>query len=277
MPLLDLVTSWVAVVSAGGDATARFRARHAALLERVRRQAAPDRTALPLLPHGLLLDLAVRQAHDATTLDALEHVERAAAALGADVPHTTVLLAQDGPGESMLALPGDPSLVVLSLAQRTDATALSLAKVRGQALLTRWSASEGASPLRTVAQGMVWDRWELARTTRLREWLYASGVATHLAAAVLPTLAPHQLLGLKRGELARLRERERPLRDLLATEMDHTGLGPLLRWLIPETPAGLRTTTTQIIPPGAGNYLAWRMTAERVERVGLREALRLEA
>jgi hypothetical protein len=39
----------------------------------------------------------------------------------------------------------------------------------------------------------------------------------------------------------------------------------------------MRTVGGTVIPPGAGLYLAWRMTANRVARVGLREALRLSA
>jgi len=32
-----------------------------------------------------------------------------------------------------------------------------------------------------------------------------------------------------------------------------------------------------VLPPMTGRYLAWRMTADRVERVGLRDALLAES
>jgi hypothetical protein len=276
MPLLDLVTAWDAAVAGGDEAIARFQSRHGAILDRIGRRIAPDQPMLPLLARGPSLAMAVTMAHDPAVLDVLDQTERQGTSLGADLSHVTVLLALEGSGESMAVLPGEPALLVLVLTRLTDLLALQLAKLRGQALLTRWGASESASPLRAIP-GTPWDYWELARSALLREWIYASGVATHLAAAAFPTLLPHQLLECKRGELARLRERERTLRDLLASELEYSGLGPLLRWLTPDTPAGLRTTPTQVIPPGAGAYLAWRMTADRVARVGVREALRLTA
>jgi hypothetical protein len=276
MPLLDLVTAWDAACAGGDGAIARFRSRHGTILDRIERRVAPDRATLPFLAPGPSLTAAVGMAHDPAVLDALEQTERAGTRLGADTTHTTVLLALEGSGESMMVLPGDPALIVLVLTRLTDPLALQPAKLRGQALLTRWSASESASLLKSAA-GTPWEYWELARSVPLREWIYGSGVATHLVAAALPTLLPHQLLGCKRGELARLRERERTLRDLLSNELEHAGLGPMLRWLTPDTPPGLRTTPTHVIPPGAGAYLAWRMTADRVGRVGVREALRLTA
>jgi hypothetical protein len=34
-------------------------------------------------------------------------------------------------------------------------------------------------------------------------------------------------------------------------------------------------STNTVLPPFAGRYLAWRMLAERVERVGIGEAVRM--
>ena len=113
----------------------------------------------------------------------------------------------------------------------------------------------------------------VAQLTPLLDWTDA----VHLAQAALPDLETHRLLGLRRGELGRLRERERALHALLAPDLAVAAIGLVLRWLVPDTPAAMRTVGGTVIPPGAGLYLAWRMTADRVARVGLREALRLSA
>jgi hypothetical protein len=75
--------------------------------------------------------------------------------------------------------------------------------------------------------------------------------------------------------LHRLRDREHTLRALLDADIDHAGLGLVLRWLTPDTPASTRTTGNTVLPAGAGHYLAWRMVAKRIERVGIGEAVRM--
>jgi|CXWL01.1.fsa_nt_gi hypothetical protein len=278
MPLLDLVSPW-ATIRASSDvvgASRHFADRHAALLERIRRQRAPHLDVLPFATDPSVLAAATTRATDATLHQQLREATQAAAVHGADLPHTTVLLAGSDEGDSVLPLPGDPPVVALFLDREPANNALLLAKVRGQAAITRWGAADSAATLRDTPQ-TVWDSWELTRTVPLREWIYTVGVAIHLAQAVFPGTPAHQLLGVRRGELGRLRERERGLSALLAPDLDDSGLGLVLRWLVAETPAAMRTHRGTVIPPGAGRYLAWRLTADRVARVGVREALRLPA
>ena len=278
MPLLDLVTPWAAARGAS-DATRAMHQlleRHAAVLERIRRQRAPHLEALPLTTDPAVLARAAARAADASFSQQLRDAEQAAARLGADLPHSTVLVAGSDEGEAVLPLPGAPPLVVLFLDREPDNTALLLAQVRGQAAITRWGAADSAAILRDTSQ-TTWDSWELTRTVPLREWIYAVGVAIHLSHAVFPATPTHRLIGLRRGEVGRLRERERTLNALLTPDLDESGLGLVLRWLVSETPAAMRTYQGTVIPPGAGRYLAWRLTADRVARVGVREALRLPA
>lgn len=278
MALLDLVTPWAAA-QAAPDATRAAPLvldRHAPILERIRRQRAPHLAALPLATDAAVLRLAGIRAADPALQQRLREAQQAAALLGADLPHTTVLLAGQDEGDAVLPLPGAPPLVVLFLDREPDDEALLLAQVRGQAAITRWGAPDSRASLRDSVH-TVWDSWELTRTVPLREWIYATGVAIHCAHAVYPATPVHRLIGVRRGELGRLRERERGLNALLTPDLDESGLGLVLRWLVGETPAAMRTHQGTVIPPGAGRYLAWRLTAERVARVGVREALRLPA
>ena len=225
MPLLDLVTPWAAARGAS-DATRAMHQlleRHAAVLERIRRQRAPHLETLPLTTDRAVLARAAARAADASFSQQLRDAEQAAARLGADLPHSTVLVAGSDEGEAVLPLPGAPPLGVLFLGRGPDNTALPLSH------------------------------------------------------AVFPATPTHRLIGLRRGEVGRLRERERTLNALLTPDLDESGLGLVLRWLVSETPAAMRTYQGTVIPPGAGRYLAWRLTADRVARVGVREALRLPA
>ncbi|MBK7595014.1 MAG: hypothetical protein IPP98_06495 [Gemmatimonadetes bacterium] len=278
MPLLDLVTPWAAARGAPDDAHATHHLveRHAAILERIRRQRAPHLETLPLATDPSVLARATVRASDLSLQQQLRDAKQTAARLGADLPHTTVLIAGSDEGEAVLPLPGQPPLVVLFLDREPDNAALLLAQVRGQAAITRWGAADSAAILRDTPL-TTWDSWELTRTVPLREWIYAVGVAIHLSQAVFPATPTHRLIGLRRGEIGRLRERERGLNALLTPDLDESGLGLVLRWLVAETPATIRTHQGTVIPPGAGRYLAWRLTADRVARVGVHEALRLPA
>lgn len=201
-----------------------------------------------------------------------------AAALGADVPIVVTMLAGDGRGDIVEPLPFlDPSVVALFVeheeSRDDEVPRLAAALARGAALVTRWRAQDSASALRG-ATGVPWDRWTLSRDVPLGEWIYADGVATHLARTLEPLLPLHRLLGLSSNALTRLRETERTLRARLVEDLPRAGLGPVLRWMVPDAPAAARTLGGHVIPPGAGRYLAWRLTAERVNTLGIRAAIR---
>lgn len=278
MRTLDLVTPWANVFN-GDDPLAadRFRERHAELFARIAWHRAPHADLLPLAPPGDALTRAAARASDPMLLHHLREAAHQAAALGADLSCTAVLLSGHGEGEPLLSLPGNPPLVALFLDGLTDNTQLQLAALRGQATLTRWLTAESESVVRGAAARVPWDLWDAARSVPLREWIYTVGVSTHLAHAVLPASEPHQLVDLRRGEWGRLRERERLLRALLDRDLDQCGLGLVLRWLVRDTPVSVRTVDGNVIPPGAGAYLGWRLTTERVTRLGLHDALRAAA
>jgi len=278
MAFLDLVTPWATARSAPDPASAgaHFAARHAAILARLQRERTPHLARFPLAEAGSALQVAAARAGDEPFLQALRDVSEQGASLGADLPHLTVLVAGADEGDAALPFPDVPPLVALFLDREAETSALLVAKLRAQALLTRWGAPDSQAALH-IGRHPQWDRWTLMREVSLGEWIYGVGVAVHLAQAALPDLETHRLLGLRRGELGRLRERERALHALLAPDLAVAAIGLVLRWLVPDTPAAMRTVGGTVIPPGAGLYLAWRMTANRVARVGLREALRLSA
>jgi hypothetical protein len=238
MPLLDLVTPWATARSAPipGEAEEHFSSRHATTLARLLRERAPHLTTLPLA-EGESLQSAATRAGDNAFLQALREAGELGAELGADLPHLTVLIAGS---DAALPLPDHPPMVALFLDREADTAALLVAKLRAQALLTRWAAPDSQAALH-VGRQAEWDRWAMMRQVPLGEWIYGVGVALHLTQAALPALAPHQLLGLRRGELGRLRERERALQALLAPDLEVAAIGLVLRWLLPDSTAAMRT------------------------------------
>jgi hypothetical protein len=276
--IVDLVSPWLAATQSTDSmgATAAFRDRHVALLAGLRHARTPASGTFPLSEdRGILRAIAPRAA-DPATQQLLRQALGDATGLGADHVGDVVLVAGDGEGDGVEPLPHPNADVVLFLELLPEDDALVGALARAAATVTRWRSRDSQSVLSRVAAA-AWDRWELVRTVTLREWLYTEGIAVHLAAALLPGRPPHQLFDLSPGAFARLRERERVLRALLAPDLDECGIGLTLRWLTPAAPAGPRTVGRTVIPSMAGRYLAWRMTAERVERVGLAAAIRDDA
>ena len=274
--IVDLVSPWAAAFDAP-DATracALFRARHAELLEALRRQRAPHLGVFPLPDERQGLRQLASQASNLDLQQRLRDQLHAAARLGALEPAAVVLVVGDDGGDPIEALPGRRPTIALFLDRSVDTIDLGVGLSRGLASLTRWCAADSESAVRAVMRE-PWDRWQLAREIPLAEWLYAEGAGVHLAHALLPDAPPHRLLGCSRGALRRIREREHAFRALLEADLDHTGLGLVLRWLAPQAPASVRTAGGTVLPPGTGQYLAWRMMAERVERVGIGDALRM--
>jgi hypothetical protein len=185
-----------------------------------------------------------------------------------------MMLAGGDAGDPVEPLPGPAAKVVLFLERCLDDTDLVVALARGLVAVTRWSSRDSVSVVR-ARKAVEWDRWQLARDVPLSEWLYTEGMGLHLAQQLLPDVPAQRLLGISTGALHRLRDREHTLHALLDADIDQSGIGLVLRWLTPDTPASTRTTGNTVLPVGAGHYLAWRMVAERVERVGIGEAARM--
>ncbi|MES2305075.1 MAG: hypothetical protein V4558_06190 [Gemmatimonadota bacterium] len=275
MPLHDLVSPWAAAAEADDapHARTRFRARHATLLESLRLQRAPHDHELALALDPVVLHRLARRAADPEWQQRLRDTAARASSLGATVPATITLFAGDGSGDAAEPIPSGTPVAALFV-ERGDESALDVALVRSLAAITRWRAPDSHSAVRVSATD-PWDRWECASRIPLAEWAYLEGVSLHLAAALFPVFEPHQLLGISRGTLHRMREREKLLRQLFLADLEQTSLGAVLRWLAPGAPPSARTVGDVVLPPATGRYLAWRISAERVARVGTAEALRM--
>ncbi len=261
--MLDLVTPWGRAVADGDPAMAAFRQEHALLLERVRQYQAPH---LPILPLDTVPPPAT--AAVAACVQATEQVLARASAQGLRHDALPVFLPLRAILDPFLAIPGDPPLVLLN----PDAGPLqvSVTLARGLALVTRWGWSRSAVSHRTTP-------WERAAVDPLRVAIYAHGLAWHAAQALHQEPSPARLFGVSAAAWQRLREREHRGRAALAAMLDQPGLGPLLAWLPADAGVGSLVPTLGAIPPRFGHYLAWRMTAQRVARLGLLDALRAVA
>ena len=268
--IVDLVSPWSAAIDATDSprAQAAFQNRHASLLEALGLQRAPLSGRLPLAMSPAELRPLARRAADPDMHQTLRAALARAVDLGADGCGRVVLLAGDGAGGAVEPLPWPDGDAVLFLDRADDDRALLAALGLGIAALTRWRATDSQSPVRRLAHD-PWDRWQACRDLPLREWVYIAGLGVHLGQALLPELPPHQLLGLSRAAFARLRQREKVYRAMLTADLDQVGIARVLRWLSPGAPAGARTVANVVLPPMAGYYLAWRLLAERVARVGL--------
>jgi hypothetical protein len=272
MPILDLVTPWAQASNSGSPARERaaFRTRWAQPLETFRRQRTPLATLLPL---AAAPEHAAMLARDPSLAPRIREVRAALTEHGiAPPPLTTILLATEAPGAPAEPVPErDSPLIYLCLDRIGNDAELVKGWIRAAVFLVRQLGRPG-----TAAR---WDRWEAARTIPLAEWVYTAGLAAHAVRTVLPTLAPHEQFGLSKGGFQRLRENERALTERLAADLQLTGMGPWLRWFGEEVgaPPSIRSDGGLPIPTGAGRYLAWRLTAERIDRVGLAEAMAASA
>lgn len=276
--IVDLVSPWSAAVEASDSSQARgaFRNRHRVLLELLRRVRAPLLDTMPLAMDSTVLRPLARRAADPALQQQIRDTVARAAQLGADRCDKVVLVAGDGTGGPAEPIPWPDAEAVLFLERIEDETRLILPLAGAVAALTRWGAADSHSTV-TFDMRLGWDRWRSARDVPLREWIYTEGAGLHLAQALQPDLPPHELLGVTQVAFGRLRQREKVFRALLTADLDHRGMGLLLRWLTPAAPAGPRTVGNVLLPPMTGRYLAWRMLSERVARAGLREAIRMEA
>jgi hypothetical protein len=271
--IVDLVSSWAAAIESA-PAQELWRARHTDLLEGLRRQRTPHAETYPLDTDRARLHHLAARASDPELRQLLRDMIGTAAGLGIDTTVSVVLVAGGDEGDAVEPLPGPAPEVVLFPGSCRDDTELVVALARGLVAVTRWSGGDSLSTVPAPRTG-EWDRWRLARDIPLGEWIYTEGVGLHLAQHLLPLVPVHRLLGITIGALHRLRDREHSLRALLDTDLDQAGLGLVLRWLARDTPASTRTVGATVVPAGAGHYLAWRMVAERVERVGIGEAVRM--
>lgn len=270
--MLDLVSPWCAAVEASAGLSSEFRESHASLLNALRLAHTPHLDAFPLLTNARLLRALSQQVTGSVLRNQLDGIVEIAASRGMTPPAQVLLLPTVSLLDPFLALPTNPGIVTLACGtDPLDPRALTVGLARGLALLMRWQGEHArvASP--------AWDPWELARQMPLREWLYAHGVAWHLAEQIHPELTGPQLFGVSTAAWQRLRQRESSVREELVEEWEQCGIGPVLRWLPADGMIGPTTVNGTTLPSRMGHYLAWRLTAARVARLGLSDALKAAA
>jgi hypothetical protein len=263
--VVDLVTPWWHA-SESAEHEAAFRARHAPLFEVLRRQRAAALNHIATPPD---LDRHAARAADSATALTLEAILAHHAAAGWRVPDRVVLLAGTEAGPAAEVLPEPDQRSVALYLDRAPGETVEAALIEAIATYHRWTDPAGTNPIARIAAQGDWDRWDAARRVPLAEWVYGAGIAVHALAAARPDWSAERLIGISRGGMARLRQRERELRRGLDADLDQAGVGLVLRWLDDHAPPALRRGADgHPLPLGVGRYLGWRMLAQRVARVG---------
>lgn len=192
--------------------------------------------------------------------DALTGAAEALAALGLPVPRRLVLVAPPVPDYSGDMIPDPEGDTIFVPADPADRIRTLVSLAAWTAAAARWRAG--------------WRGWTTLLATRpLRELVYVAGVGRHLAAALVPEITPPQLLDIAPARLRRIEEREHSLRARLIRDLDGPADIGWLRWLAEGTATVARRDGKGVVPLGAGRYLGWRLTAPRVERLGVITAL----
>jgi uncharacterized protein YjaZ len=119
--------------------------------------------------------------------------------------------------------------------------------------------------------------WETGRQVRLLELLLNEGLATHASRAVSAGHAAWQYFGYGRREYTRIRELESVLATTIGADLQRTGLGLRLRYLLGGLTDEARTVDKVVVPERAGYFIGARMTEEAVRSQGLPWAVRASA
>jgi hypothetical protein len=261
MPIIDLVTPWAADPEG-------FTTRSHPAIETIRRQRSPTE---PRLPPPASFDGLTARARDPSFQQRLRDTRDRLVDRGLAAPARILLVASAAPGGTAEPLPDHNGGAVALFIDRADDREILRALGGAMAALTRWS--QPVSPVAAQIARGNWDRWIAARDVPLVEWIYSAGVVVHARALVEPDAPPEVLLGVARGNFRRLRRDERALIGQLNLDLPQSGVGVVMRWLEDDAPPALRRGSDgNLIPSGAGRYLAWRELADRVARVGVVEA-----
>jgi hypothetical protein len=271
--VVDLVSPWLAAVETSPTAQHSFRSRHAGLLELVRRQRTPVLTEFPLQQDPAALRAMAQRAGADTLHQLLDDLVLRARGHGADRCEQVILVPSAAAGELAAPLRLSRECVALLLHGDWDHAALERSLSFALAALTRWTAADSRSPVARLAADQ-WGMWQAGSTLPLRESIVTAGLGVHLLAALFPDRTAASLLGIHATACTRLREREKTLRRQLATDLDQSGIGLVLRWLTPDAPASARQVAGGTLAPMTGHYLGWRMLRPLVERDGLAGAMR---
>jgi len=222
---------------------------------------------------------------------AADAVARAGELLGLDQPVDVVLMVGVGAANAGELVVGGRGVVFVCLEHFTGRTnpttwGMGLAPdliplwiAHELAHVVRYTSPASQSDLRRLVHeaGGYYDYWETSRRAPLRELLINEGLAVHAAEAVAPGFAPPDYFGYPRRQYTRLRELEAFLRRAVQPELDQSGLGFRLRYLLGGMSPAARLVQGKVLPERSGYYLGYRMAEALVQSEGLARALRAPA
>lgn len=231
--------------------------------------------------HAMLSEVdLVRLAEDATA--------RATDLLQADRPIDVVLMVGVGganAGELVVEGKGIAFICVEHFTGRVNPSTFGMGLSPG--LIPLWIAHEIAhcvrytsptseSELRRLVQeqGGYYDYWATGSRATIRELLVNEGVAVHASQAVAPGFAPPDYFGYPRRQYGRMRELESFLRRSVRDDLDQSGIGLRLRYLMGGATAATRLVQGKVLPERSGYYLGHRMTEALVQSAGIAKAVR---
>lgn len=143
----------------------------------------------------------------------------------------------------------------------------------------RYTSPTSQSEIRRLidANGGYYDFWQIGSRASLRELLVNEGLAVHAAQAVAPGFAPADYFGYPRRQYTRLRELEAFLRRAVRPELDASGIGLRLRYLMGGASPAARLVQGKVMPERSGYYLGHRLTEAIVQERGIAASLRASA
>jgi len=297
--LINLVPEFLSILTADVPESAyrRYLDQHAPILSAYWRNYVLD----PDSPHaeGVIRTAIAADRQDLRALFeevdvvhlAEEAVARAEDLLEVDEPIDVVLMVGVGAanaGELVVGGKGVAFVCVEHFTGRVNPSTYGMGLAPG--LLPLWIAHEIAHCVRYTSPaseselkrligeaGGYYDYWSTGSRASLRELLVNEGVAVHAAQAVAPGFAPADYFGYPRRQYGRMRELEAFLRRAVRDELDDSGLGLRLRYLLGGATASTRLVQGKVLPERAGYYLGHRMTEALVQSAGISQAVRASA
>ena len=145
--------------------------------------------------------------------------------------------------------------------------------------VVRYTSPASRSELRSLiaANDGQYSYWETGRRAPLRELLVNEGLAVHTSQQISPGHAAWEYFGYGRRQYARVRELESVLHNVVASDLDRSGLGLRLRYLSGGMSDEARTVDRYVIPERSGYFIGTRMVEAAIRERGLRWAMRASA
>lgn len=145
--------------------------------------------------------------------------------------------------------------------------------------VVRYTSPTSRSEMREliVEDGDNYSFWNTGRRATLRELLVNEGVAVHVSRAVSPSHAAWEYFGYERKQYARLRELEPIVARAVMAQLDQSGLGLKLKYLVGGMSDDARSSDRYVLPERCGYYVGARLCEAAVASRGLAWAVRASA